>query len=270
MREAGIPGPWTDDPVLREFRFCNIFREDDRTTRWFRRNIRGVLQRRPEVILATIAFRWFNRIETGEALMDVLLGPETWNEGAVRAALEPRRAQRLPIVTGAYVIKTPDGMSKLDGICACMARAKAQIDHDRDMWLEPGSLNLEQAHVELMNIPYLGSFMAYEIVTDLRHTRILGHADDICSWAAAGPGAARGLRWVTGELHPYTSERGQAKLLDGMRGLLLASTFDHNWPRRWPRWEMREVEHTLCEFDKYCRARGGERLKRRYQCPTNL
>jgi hypothetical protein len=26
----------------------------------------------------------------------------------------------------------------------------------------------------------------------------------------------------------------------------------------WPSWEMRDVEHTLCEFDKYERIRLGE------------
>ena len=31
-RMAGEPYPWTTDPVLREWRFCNVHREHDRTT----------------------------------------------------------------------------------------------------------------------------------------------------------------------------------------------------------------------------------------------
>jgi hypothetical protein len=47
--------------------------------------------------------------------------------------------------------------------------------------------------------------------------------------------------------------------------LLSASRLEHNWPHEWPAWEMREVEHTLCEFDKYERARLGEgRPKQRF------
>ena len=34
------PPPWTEDPILRVFKFCQVFREDDRTTRWFRAHIR--------------------------------------------------------------------------------------------------------------------------------------------------------------------------------------------------------------------------------------
>ena len=25
-----LPSPWTDDPILREFKFCQVFREDDK------------------------------------------------------------------------------------------------------------------------------------------------------------------------------------------------------------------------------------------------
>lgn len=35
-RQSGAPEPWTDDPILRKFRFTNVFRELDRTTVWFR------------------------------------------------------------------------------------------------------------------------------------------------------------------------------------------------------------------------------------------
>jgi hypothetical protein len=67
-RAAGDPPPWTDDPVLRTYRFCNIFRELDATTAWFRRYVRDPMRSRPEVLLATVLFRWFNRISSGEAL----------------------------------------------------------------------------------------------------------------------------------------------------------------------------------------------------------
>ena len=30
------PPPWTNDPILQQFKFCQVFREDDRTTRWFK------------------------------------------------------------------------------------------------------------------------------------------------------------------------------------------------------------------------------------------
>ena len=48
-------------------------------------------------------------------------------------------------------------------------------------------------------LPYAGfsGFMAYEVVTDLRHTKYLKNADDINTWANAGPGAVRGLNRIS-------------------------------------------------------------------------
>jgi hypothetical protein len=35
-RLAGALPPWTHDPIFRQWRFCNVHRENDRTTIWFR------------------------------------------------------------------------------------------------------------------------------------------------------------------------------------------------------------------------------------------
>ena len=63
--------PWTRDPILQEFKFCQVYREDDRTTRWFREHIREPLRNKPEVLMATVIFRFFNLIETGHTLLDI-------------------------------------------------------------------------------------------------------------------------------------------------------------------------------------------------------
>src|SRR5262245_5824366 len=39
-REAGQPAPWTNDPILAAWRFCNVRRECDRVTIWIRDNWR--------------------------------------------------------------------------------------------------------------------------------------------------------------------------------------------------------------------------------------
>jgi hypothetical protein len=57
-RAAGQPQRWTDDPILRDWRVCNVFREDDLTTAWFRDNVRSRLDGVP-VAFATV-FRFFN------------------------------------------------------------------------------------------------------------------------------------------------------------------------------------------------------------------
>ena len=43
-----------------------------------------------------------------------------------------------------------------------------------------------------------------------------------------------------------------------MRDLLVLSQDPENWPEDWPEWEMRDVEHVLCEVEKYEKTRSGE------------
>lgn len=121
-----------------------------------------------------------------------------------------------------------------------------------------GDVTLEEMHDWLCNFPYLGPFMAYEIVTDLSHTHLLNRAADIMTWASPGPGAARGagrlVYWDPDRLS-YERQSDRAEILEIMQHLLKESRASANWPPQLGQWTMREVEHTLCEFDKYERAR---------------
>ena len=61
------------------------------------------------------------------------------------------------------------------------------------------------------------------------------------------------------------SQIQQNAMLDQMTLLHdLAANAGH-WPPNWKRWEMREVEHWLCEYAKYRNAANGYRLKRRFK-----
>ena len=256
-RESGMAAPWTGDPILQNYRFCNIFREHDTTTQWFRENITDPHYDDPEVALATVIFRWFNRIDTGRKLRGRGPGADRnllfdWDHDEARRRLEGQR----PIITGAYMIKTPPGMDKLAGLSQCIHNVL-----DRKKWLLEElqrAQTLEVAHECFIQFPYLGAFMAYEIVTDLRWTKLLESATDINSWCSVGPGAARGLGRVMEQdpgIYSYSSQRDKRPMQQHMLRLLSLSRKDNLWPREWGPWEMREVEHTLCEFDKYERAR---------------
>lgn len=266
-KDAGRPREeWTNDPVFKKWRFCNVHREHDKTTQWFRENVRnhvggwGAVQ-------ATIAFRWFNRIETAEKIVHLLT--DGWDSEEARELLEGTR----PVVNGAYIILGQQGYDKLEGVIRCIDMALERLhrkmdDEAHEMW-ELWGESLQGCWSDLRELPYVGRFMAYEFVTDLRHTDVLNRANDIMTWASAGPGCARGLGWVMNDnptTFNYGSQTDQAEMTEIMREILLLSEEDHFWPLDWkPRWEMREVEHWACEFDKYKRAERGDRMKRSYK-----
>ena len=255
------PWPWTNDPIFQEWRFCNVHREHDRVTEWLKENIRSQVLLPLRMVEAVLIFRWFNRIETGEAIIDLLL--EGWDTEVARERLDDVQ----PIFTGAYIIYSPPGESKLDGIVRAIDLAREQLPVMVPLWGQ----TLRDAWFDLRKLYCMGSFTSYEVVTDLRWTPILSKAKDINTWAAAGPGCARGLgRVVKGdtELYRYGTAQDQALMLEIMEQLLSMSREEKFWPQQWNPWEMREVEHWACEFDKYMRAAEGYRLKRRYQMRT--
>ena len=121
------------------------------------------------------------------------------------------------------------------------------------------------------DFPYMGPFMAYEVVTDLRHTYLLRDANDILTWANAGPGAMRGLNRLTGRDLEYS--RRSHDWCGEMRDLYeivverlpVSITQRNDLP-----YEMREIEGGLCEFDKYSRLYKGQGRTRSIYKPNNL
>ena len=253
-KNAGKPKPWTNDKIFQSFRFCNVFREDDKVTAWIRENVREPYADSPKLMQAIVIARWFNKIETLEVLKEHDLFVN-WSHATAQQVLKNCH----PLVTGAYIIKTPDGVNKLEGVLWCIHRAIPEVNRMQSEMTELTTLELT---VEaLARLPFLGNFMAYEIVTDLRHTKLLNKASDIMTWANPGPGCRRGLARILGHEVTYFQSGGKRTieaLNVHMQSLLRASQMNEFWPSNWPQWEMRDVEHGLCEFDKYQRVSLGE------------
>jgi len=260
-----LPAPWTDDVILQDFKFCQVYREDDRTTRWFKKHIREPLADNPDVLMATVIFRWFNHIDTGRTLIehDLL---KNWDR---KKAIDEITKQP-KWITGAYIIKTPNGMDKVTGVAECISHMWEQRYALLDK-IENNPRSLEQCWTWLRDFPYMGPFMAYEVVTDLRHTYLLRDANDIMTWANAGPGAMRGLNRLTGrELgyskrsHDWVGEMNDLyKIVEARLPFSITMRNDMSY-------EMREIEGGLCEFDKYSRIVKGEGRTRSVYKHNNL
>lgn len=267
--DLGMKPPWTDDPILRQFRFCNVFREDDKVTRWIRHHIwhEGYGDR---LLGALVIARWFNRIETLEKMLprpdayrsfvDNLFYSWSVTMSAWSLDMTDRLKDVSPLVTGAHMIKTPASMNKLQGLIWCLEQILPEARELQEC-LERPRCTLQAATAQLAAYPYLGPFMAYEVVTDLRHTPVLQDAPDIMSWANPGPGCVRGYGRVVADdpmLYNRSSAFDRDVVVRGMQAILEFSEKEEHWSQDRPSWEMRDVEHTLCEFDKYERARLGQ------------
>jgi len=278
-RRAGKPKPWTDDEVLQKFFFTNPYRENDKVTQWFRTHIREPLRDDPRVLFATVAFRWFNLPATADVLMGTKDGVRDGFRTNLLVEWDPKEARlrlegRSPIFTGAYMINSPAGEPKLTAILRRItnvweARKELlqNVEPEHPTINDPGaSCSMEAVHRRLTAFDGLGGFMAYEIVCDLRYTYLLENAPDKLTWCNPGPGCARGLLRIAGEDFPKGNNATSPPLpkdwLERMKTLL--QVVRQRLPKM-PPFEMREIEHSLCEYDKYERALAEDgKMKRRY------
>jgi hypothetical protein len=207
--------------------------------------------------MAVVIFRWFNWIPTGRTLINNGLLKRWDREKAIEKITKQDKW-----VTGAYIVKSPNGMDKVTGVAECIShmweRKNYLIDKLEEA-IEQDECSLEYCWKLLRDYPYMGPFMAYEVVTDLRFTYLLSAANDKLTWANAGPGAMRGLNRLTGRpldfcqrSHNWCSE--MVALYDiALERLPVNITFRNDLP-----YELREIEGGLCEFDKYSRIYKGE------------
>jgi hypothetical protein len=273
-RQAGKPKPWTDDEVLQSVFFTNPYRENDKVTVWFRENIRDPLRNKEEVVFATVAFRWFCKPDTGLILMgkhaqnrngdkNLLLD---WDLKEATRRLRQRRDTGHQVFTGAFMISNGGSRaSKLQAVCENFItpiwEAREEIIDELKRGVYEGKMGMKDAHELLMEFPGMGGFMAYEVVCDLRYTWVLENAADKLTWCNPGPGAKRGLNRLL-ERDIETRFKGDEWKKETIK---LLATVKRRLPKM-PPFEMREVEHSLCEWDKYERARMGQgHLKRMYK-----
>jgi hypothetical protein len=241
-RKAGLPKPWTDDPILQKYKFTNIFRELDRGTIWYREHIREPHADDSELFFNTCLYRHFNYYPTVEKI-----GYYTCNymPEVLETYLRMWKSSNGKIYTSAHMISGTLGGDKISQSCW---KILLPLWNNREK-LQPKSGDTLQKAFERFKTPGYGPFTRYEVITDLRHTRYLENASDIMTWANPGPGAMRGCErllgvWTRGK-HPYSKEHYiviMRTMLSMSKDLLESYV---------PEMEMRDIEHSLCEWDKY-------------------
>ncbi|KKK73085.1 hypothetical protein LCGC14_2897370 [marine sediment metagenome] len=261
------PPPWTKDPIFLKYKFCNVFREQDKVTVWLRENWREPYADHPNLPFAMALARLINWPPT----LEEIGFPKRWNPDKVLGVLHRRKDEGKKIYTGAYLLGScPKGQERAIYLVHSVLSPLHQVVY------APLNSNstLKSTWEWFRSQRGIGDFLAYEIVSDLRHTKYLRDAPDIMTWANAGPGALRGLTRLWGyqpktrQISGYAFPKKNA--LEAMQTLLAKSQEQearwglHAPPWEMPSWEMREVEHHLCEFDKYERIRLGQGVLERF------
>lgn len=254
-RVKGYPPPWTSDPILSEFKFCNVFRASDRVSQYLIREVAYSAEAsEPEDrLFQLVAFRTFSRIETWESVCRFLgRAPTRRNllDGSFLEALDHAQAENGGLYTGAFIL------------CATRAygfdaKHRNHVELFRRMFVEGrlgeailGASSLREVFELLRSYPLMGDFMSYQIAIDLNYSELLPYSEN--DFTQPGPGAIRGLKKAFESLGDYSPSDAIRWMVDNQEAEIkrLGLTFGGLWGR--PLHAI-DCQGLFCELDKYCR-----------------
>ena len=121
---------------------------------------------------------------------------------------------------------------------------------------------LEAFHKRLTEYDGMGSFMAAQVVADMKYTPQLLRATDWYTFAASGPGSRRGLNRIFGR--PVKQSWKEAEWRRELNNLRQTVNIKLGWNGD-KELHGQDLQNCLCEYDKYCRTLFGEgKPKQRY------
>ena len=98
----GLPAPWTDDNILQNFRFCNVYRELDGGTIAIGKYLAQPLPAEQK-LFNIIAYRFFNRRDTIENLFGGLLSEQNFDFKTLEKRFDAKKKEE-NIFSNAYLI----------------------------------------------------------------------------------------------------------------------------------------------------------------------
>ncbi len=275
-RLAGDAWPWTDDPILQTYKFCNVYRAADRVSQYMIANVAYAKDAGDfaDRAFQIVAFRTFSNIKTWETVRSILGGAPRLRDlssGAFGKAIESAKARNGGLYTGAFIL------------CANKAFGfdEKHKNHEalfKEMFLKErldrriaGANSFEQVVRALQIFPLMGPFMAYQTAIDLNYSELINFTEN--DYTQAGPGALRGLKKAFTNLGDYSPSDAILWMTEHQEREFAALDLRFKGLFGRPLHAI-DCQGLFCELDKYCREAAPHltsersRIKARYSGST--
>jgi len=200
-------GPWTRNPILRSYRFTNVFRVADRVSQYLIRDVQYRDDRNPsphELFFRTLLFKLFNKIETWE-MIEQAIGVVRWSAAhlnTIEGVLDNALRRGVAIYSAAYIMPAPALGHDRKHANHLALLAKMMDDRLPDKITRAKSLR--EVYESIKAYPGLGSFLAFQYTIDLNYSDLLNF--DEADFVVAGPGALDGIAKCFSDTGQYAPE----------------------------------------------------------------
>lgn len=254
-RLNGELGPWTYDPILQKHKFTNAYRASDRVSQYLIKNVIYKGSQDPnEIFFRIILFKLFNKIETWELLNEKLtdISFESFNFQDYDAVLSTAMNEGKKIYSSAYIMSSG---SKIFGPGKKHQSHLKLIQMMMDNHLPEKiylSTSMSEAYEHLLDYPMIGSFLAYQFVTDINYSDLTNFSE--MSYVMPGPGALNGIKKCFISLGEYSTVDIIKMMADIQEKEFerLGIDFKTLWGRQL---QLIDCQNIFCETDKYARVK---------------
>lgn len=253
-KRQGAPPPWTDDPILQTYKFCNSYRVNDRISQYLLKNViyNGQKYADDDMLFRILLFKLFNKEATWELLLanfgDITL--KSFDARAYSRVLETAIAGGTKIYNDAYISCANKAFGydrKHDNHLALLTK---MFVADRLPTKISSCPTMRAAFDVLKSYPLIGNFMAYQLVTDINYSEVVDWRED--EFTVAGPGSLRGIA-------KCFVDKGALSDEDIIRYMYAHQDTEFerlglNFQRIGDRpLQLIDCQNVFCELDKYCR-----------------
>jgi hypothetical protein len=254
-RVRGEKSPWTDDPILQEYKFCNVYRAADRVSQYMIREVcYNLEQSAPEDrLFQIVAFRLFSHIATWDSIRAFFKRVPIIDDlvdGSFEQAVGQAKEQNGKLYTNAFILCAADAYGQ----------GRKHLNHIelfKDMFVnqELGrkiltAKSLKEIYDLLHAFPLMGDFMSYQTAIDINYSDLVNFSEN--EFTKAGPGALRGIKKVFTSTAGYSPEEVIMWMVEHQDeeferlGYIFTGLFGRKL-------HAIDAQGLFCETDKYCR-----------------
>jgi hypothetical protein len=254
-RVRGQKGPWTDDPILQQYKFCNVYRAADRVSQYMIRDVcyNAEWSTSEDRLFQIVAFRLFSHIPTWDSIRAFLKRAPIIDDlvdGKFEQAVEQAKEQNGKLYTNAFILCAADAYGQ----------GRKHLNHIelfKDMFVnqELGqkilvATSLKEIYDLLHTFPLMGDFMSYQTAIDINYSDLVNFSEN--EFTKSGPGALRGIKKVFTSTDGHSPEEVIMWMVEHQdeEFARLGYTFTGLFGRKL---HAIDAQGLFCETDKYCR-----------------
>ncbi|CAI2160023.1 Uncharacterised protein [Serratia fonticola] len=286
-----LPPYWSDDIILRNYKFVNTKRTWDRETKWLLKNVINNSHVSYEnKILNSFLFRVINKGNT----LNELNAPFDFSKMTISDINETIRekthyiSQKNPdyvFFSAAYILGGPKVnfgkfLAKKEGVTErdMIIRMIKFVFYNQDKIVNGVKSSANQLEVfnHLKSFSGIGDFLAYQIYVDL--TYIMNFPFTEMNFVISGPGCERGINWIFSNRDGMNSEECLFWFTINQNNI--AEKYNEKWdmdeifhflPKEERVYTLMDMENSgACEIDKRCRTKfSNRRPKQKYHYHSN-